>query len=208
MRLRPAFIAVTMTAVISCWIVVRAQQQTQPVPDRVSFQSLSLQPDEVVTIANDLTRRAERLKPIFEQVHPAEWIAKGAPEAYVSQWNSLSRQNAAIQTDMSLIAEHPEAMSDVMKALFRLHRFDADLQGLLAGVRRYQAPSLADSIESAAAGDQRNIEKLQQYSLDLANEKERQLDLEDREAQRCRTMLATQPQVRQSAVKKTNGNSK
>src|SRR5882757_4560253 len=102
MRLRPALIAVSITAVISCWFAVRAQQQpqTQPPPDRVSFQPLSLQPDEVATIASDITRRSQRLKPILEQVHPPDWVAKGAPEAYISQWNSLIRQNTAIETDM------------------------------------------------------------------------------------------------------------
>jgi hypothetical protein len=216
MRLRPAFFAVTLAAVISCWFAVRAQQQTPAGADRASSQPafhpalepVFLDPTQVTAIAAEIAQRSERLKPLFEQVHAAEWVSQGAPDAYVSQWNSLSEQNAAIEADMTGIAQHPEAMSDVIKALFRVHRFDADLAGMLNGVRRYRNSSLADLIESATAGDQRGVDRLQQYVLDLANQKEQLLDIEDKEAQRCRSNLANQPIARPAVPKKTNGPSK
>jgi hypothetical protein len=145
---------------------------------------------------------------MFEQVHVSEWIAKGAPETYSSQWNSLVEQNQAIETDMTGIAQHPEEMQDVMRALFRVHRFDSDLNALLSAVRRYQNPALADLTESVAVSDQASVEKLQQYVLDLADATEKQLSVEDEEAQRCRGNLASQPPVRTAAPKKTNGTSK
>ena len=145
---------------------------------------------------------------MLEQVHVTEWVAKGAPEAYASQWKSLGEQNQAIETDMTAIAGHPEAMQDVMRALFRVHRFDSDLNALLGAVRRYQNPALADLIESVAVSDQAGVDKLQQYVLDLADANEKQLSVEDEEAQRCRATLASQPPVRPAAPKKTNGTSK
>jgi hypothetical protein len=117
-------------------------------------------------------------------------------------------QNQAIETDMKDIAQHPEGMQDVMRALFRVHRFDSDLNELLSAVRRYQNPALADLIESVAVSDQAGVEKLQQYVLDLADATEKQLSVEDEEAQRCRGNLASQPPVRTAAPKKTNGTSK
>jgi hypothetical protein len=145
---------------------------------------------------------------MFEQIHVAEWIAKGAPETYTRQWRSLMEQNQAIETDMTNIAGQPGAMQDVMKALFRVHRFDSDLHSLLSAIRRYQNPALADLIESVAVSDQAGVEKLQQYALDLADATEKQLSVEDEEAQRCRATLANQPPVRTAAPKKTNGTSK
>lgn len=185
MRLRPAFLAVLMAVVIACWFGVRAQQQTG---ERVPLDSA-----QVSAIASEISQRSEHLRPMFEEVHPADWIAKGAPEAYVSQWASLMEQNQAIQTDMTAISQHPEAMQEVMKALFRVQRFDRDLDLLLGAMRRYQNPALADLIDSVAAGDLSSVGKLQQYTLDLANEKERQLDVVDKEAQRCRSLLASCP---------------
>ncbi len=95
-----------------------------------------------------------------------------------------------------------------MRALFRVHRFDSDLNALLIAVRRYQNPALADLIESVSVTDQAGVEKLQQYVLDLADANEKQLGIEDEEAQRCRANLASQPPVRTAAPKKTNGTSK
>ena len=214
MRLRPAFFAVTIAAVISCWFAIRAQQQ---VPGNTnlpgstnhgSIQAVYLDSSQVAEVAGGISQRSERLKALLDQVHAEQWISQGAPEVYASQWKSIGEQNAAIEADMTTITQHPEAMSDVIKALFRVHRFDADLSGLLTGVRRYQGASLADAIDAVAAGDQRGVDSLQQYVLDLANQKEQLLDIEDKEAQRCRASLATQPIARPAATKKTNGPSK
>lgn len=196
MRLRPAFLAV------ACLFAVRAQQTPAPA------SHIPIDPADVSIIANDISLRSQHLKPMLEEVHAADWVAKGAPEAYLSQWRSLTEQNQAIQTDMTEIAQHPDAMQEILKGLFRVHRFDSDLDAMLNGLRRYQNPALADLIESVAAGDQHGVEKMQQYVLDMADEKERQLDLMDKEAQRCRSTLAAQPIARPVPAKKTNGTPK
>ena len=192
---RPAIFAFALTLVTACWFVVRPQQvraqQQAPAP----AYRIPVDPSDVTAIAQAIELRSEHLTPLLDGVHAADWAAKGAPEVYVAQWNSLSEQNRAIQSDMAGIAQRPDAMQNVMSALFRVHRFDSDLDRLLEGIRRYQNPALADLIESVAAGDQNGVEKLQQYVLDLANEKERRLDVEDQEAQRCRAQLANQPRT-------------
>ncbi len=197
MRLLLVFFAILIAVV-----TVQAQQAPAQ-PERIPIDS-----SEVPSIATRISERSEHLKPMLEQVHVADWVAKGASETYASQWNSLVAQNQAIETDMTGIAQRPEGMQDVMRALFRVHRFDSDLNALLVAVRHYQNPALADLIESVATGDQANVEKLQQYVLDLADATEKQLSVEDEEAQRCRTNLASQPPVRNVAPKKTNGTSK
>jgi hypothetical protein len=207
MRLRPALFASLLAVSIACWFAVRGQQPA-PVIIPAVVDPVVLEPAEVTAIALDISQRSEQLKPMLEQVHTADWVAKGAPDAYVPQWSSLTEQNLAIENDMTTVEQHPEAMSEIMKALFRVHRFDSDLDRLLKAVRRYQNPALADLIESVAAGDQRGVQKLQQYVLDLASEKERLLDVEDKEAQRCRSELAKQPPARAGAVRKTTGNPK
>ena len=199
MYLRPAFFAVLMAVVIACWFSVRAQQSAP-----ISAERIPLDSAQVAAIAVEISQRSEHLGPMFEEVHPRDWAAKGAPEAYVSQWGSLTEQNLAIESDMAAIAQRPEAMQEIMKALFRVQRFDRDLDSLLGAVRRYQNPALADLIESVAAGDLSGVGKLQQYVLDLANEKERQLDVVDKEAQRCRSLLATQPVARPASTGSKN----
>lgn len=172
-------------------------------PAAVAPQRVPIDSSEVPSIATKISERSEHLKPMFEQVHIADWIAKGAPETYTSQWNSLVEQNLAIESDMTAIGQHPEGMQDVMRALYRIHRFDSDLNALLVAVRRYQNPALADLIESVSVSDQPGVEKLQQYTLDLADATEKQLSVEDEEAQRCRASLASQPPARTAAPRKT-----
>lgn len=208
MRLRPALFAALVLSAVSCWFVVRAQQPAPAPSSRISLQALSLDPADVAALAGQISQRSVRLQALFGEVQPTDWVAKGAPDVYVAQWNSLSEQNKSIQIDMAVLSQHPDMMPDVMKGLFRIHRFDSDLQGLIPAVRRYQNLEIADQIESVFAGDQRAVEKLQQYVLDLAGEKERLLELEDSEAQRCRSMLANQPIARPAPPKKTPGNSK
>jgi hypothetical protein len=183
-------------------------QQPAPIVIPSVVEPVVLEPAEVTAIAQEILQRSEQLKPMLDQVHTADWVAKGAPDAYVPQWSSLTEQNLAIENDMTAVEQHPEAMSEIMKALFRVHRFDSDLDRLLRTVRRYQNPALADLIESVSAGDQRGVQKLQQYVLDLASEKERLLDVEDKEAQRCRSQLANQPLARPGPARKTTGNPK
>jgi len=208
MHLRPAFLAAGIAAAVSCWLGIWAQQEPPAPANRLSMQALSLGPADVTALTGEISQRSERLKPLFARVNPEGWTQKGAPQVYAAQWKSLGEQNTSVQVDMADAGQHTDAMPAMMSALFRIHRFDADLGGIIPAIRRYQDESLADQIEAVFAGDQRAVEKLQQYVLDLANEKERLLDLENSEAQRCRAQLAGQPISRSPAAKKSNGKSK
>ena len=208
MSLRPAFLAAGIAAFVSCWLGIRAQQQPPAPENRLSMQALSLDPSDVTALTGEISQRSERLKPLFARVNPEGWVQKGAPQVYAAQWKSLGEQNTSIQVDMADAGQHTDAMPAMMSALFRVHRFDTDLEGMIPAIRRYQDESLADQIEAVFAGDQRAVEKLQQYVLDLANVKERLLELENGEAQRCRAQLAGPPVSRPSATKKSNGKSK
>jgi hypothetical protein len=66
----------------------------------------------------------------------------------------------------------------------------------MGGLRRYQNPALAELIESVAAEDQSQLDRLEQYVLELAGEKDRQYAVVDREAQRCRATLSREPAPR------------
>jgi len=130
---------------------------------------------------------------MLQQLRPNDWVAKGAPDTYVAQWNSTIEQLHAIQSDMSALAEHPDQMTECMKALFRVQASHRALNSLMGGLRRYQNPALAELIESVAAEDQSQLDRLEQYVLELAGEKDRQYAVVDREAQRCRATLSREP---------------
>ena len=177
-------LAITFCIIASSHALLRAQ--TTPAPDRITSQEIS---DVLVRISQN----ASRVAPMLEQVRPVEWVAKGASETYVTQWQSSRTQLSSIQTDMAAVAKHPEQMAECMKALFRVQAAHQLLGALMGGLRKYQNPALADLIESVAAEDRASEDRLKQYLLELASEKEQQIDVMDQEAQRCRAILSRQP---------------
>jgi hypothetical protein len=149
--------------------------------------------DQLKSLFQQIGSRAARLQPMVEGIHAAEWVIKGAPDAYVAQQKSTLEQLAAVQADMSALAQHPEQMTDTMKALFRVQALHRLLGTLLGGVRRYQNPAVADLIDSVAAEDQSDLDRVEQHLVDLATLTEQQLQVMDAEAQRCRGILLKQP---------------
>ena len=168
----------------SCAELMRAQ--TIRVPDRMTGQ-------EVSDVLLQISQNAGRVSPMLDQLRPADWVVKGASETYVSQWDSSRAQLNAIQADMAALALHPEQMTECMKALFRIQAAHQLLASLMGGLRKYQNPALADLIEAVAAGDRAGQDRVQQYLMELATEKEQQLEVMNQEAQRCRAILSRQP---------------
>jgi len=159
-----------------------------------SGAAFSQQPDpQVVAIFTGISEHAARIEPMLQQLRPTDWVAKGAPATYVTQWNTTLEQLRAIRADMSALAQRPDQVTECIKALFRVQASHQALNSLMGGLRRYQNPALADLIESVSAEDQSNLDRLQQYVVELATEKDQQYAVVDREAQRCRATLSRQP---------------
>jgi hypothetical protein len=148
---------------------------------------------DIAMTFNDISQRAGRIEPMLEQLHPTDWIAKGAPDAYLVQWNSILQQFRAVQGEMAALAQHPGQLSDSIKALFRLQSTHVVLDSLMAGTRKYQNPALADLIESVASENNADVDRLERYVLQIADDKDQQFTVVDREAQRCRAILSRQP---------------
>jgi hypothetical protein len=155
---------------------------------------------QVVAVFNAISQQMARLQPMLEQVRVKDWVAKGAPDAYVQQLASIGKETRAIQSDMARLAQRPDQMQDCMRGLFRVQALDIPLHSLMGGLRKYQNPALADLIESVAADDQTQIARLEQYVLQLADDKDQLYSIADKEAQRCRATLSRQPAPRPRAT--------
>lgn len=131
-----------------------------------------------------------RIMPILEQIRPQEWVSRGAPDTYATQWKSSIAQANAISSVAQSLQLHPEKLPDALQLLFRIQAFHAELASVGEGLRKYQNPALADLMFSVASEDLAVREQLQQYVLDMATEKEQQFQVADREAQRCRASLS------------------
>lgn len=140
-----------------------------------------------------IAAHAGRLGPLLEQIQPQEWVSKGAPEQYVTQWKDSRTQVQAIVTAASELGRNPGKLTEVLQLLFRVQSLEATLASLREGIRKYHNPAVADLLNGVVAENGANRNRLQQYVLDLAAEKEQQFTVADREAQRCREFLSKQP---------------
>lgn len=148
---------------------------------------------EIRSTLKDLVAQTERLVPMLDQVHPQDWIAKGAPEAYLQQWKSIKAESGyVIQTTQSLAAT-PAKTTLVLQVYLRMQAMESLLESLAEGVRRYQNPALADLFQAMASENNSGRARLRDYLVELVAAKEEELRIMDQEAQRCRTILIKQP---------------
>jgi hypothetical protein len=140
-----------------------------------------------------LKAQAQHLKPIIDQVQPADWASQGASETYVAQWNSAQAQLKYLISSSDAFSRQPERLPIGLDAYFRMQAVESTLGSLTEGVRKYQNPALASIMQSVIAENSTNRDRLRQYLQDLATQKEQEFQVADREAQRCRAALLQQP---------------
>jgi hypothetical protein len=145
---------------------------------------------DAVQLINAVADQTEKLAPMIEQIHTAEWVAKGAAPTYTQLATGALAQNKAIVRALRELVQHPAKLSDCMTALFRIQSMEMELISLDPGLRKYQNPALADLIGSILAEGHRNRDRFQQYVVDLTANREQQFEVADKEAQRCRESIS------------------
>jgi uncharacterized membrane protein len=140
-----------------------------------------------------LSTQAQHLKPIVDQVQPADWQSKGASATYVAQWSTAQAQLKYLISSSEAFSRQPERLPLGLDIYFRMQAVDSILASLTEGVRNYQNPALASLMQQVIAENSTNRDRLRQYLQDLATQKEQEFQVADREAQRCRAALLQQP---------------
>jgi hypothetical protein len=140
-----------------------------------------------------LNQQAQHLKPLFDQVQPSSWLAKGAPDSYVAQWDTAQAQLKYLIQSSDAFSKQPERLQLGLETYFRMEAVESRLGSLTEGVRKYQNPALASIMQAVIAENSTNRDRLRQYLQDLATQKEEEFQVADREAQRCRATLLKQP---------------
>jgi hypothetical protein len=135
----------------------------------------------------------KRIPDVLDQAKPQEWMAKGAPDAYVRQLESAKNELQYVIGSTEKLVREPERLTTALDVLFRLQSMEALLNSLRDGIRKYQSQAVADRLNAVLTDNANNREKLRQHIMDLAATREEQLDVMDKEAQRCRSELTRQP---------------
>ncbi|HYL37537.1 MAG TPA: hypothetical protein VEV17_16600 [Bryobacteraceae bacterium] len=148
---------------------------------------------DVRKLLDALDLQAQHLKPVIDQVKPETWLSRGAPDTYVAQWKSAQAELRYLLSSSAALSRDPEKLTLALDVYLRMEAMDSTLGSLIEGIRKYQNPALADLTQSVLAENSNNRDRLRQYLQDLAAQKEKEFQIADREAQRCRSVLLNQP---------------
>jgi len=152
-------------------------------------------------LLDSLNLEAQHLKPIIDQVKPESWASKGAPSAYVAQWTSAQAELRYLLSSSEALSRQPEKLTFALDTYFRMLAMESTVGSVVEGVRKYQNPALANLMQSVLGENSANRDRLRQYVQDLAAQKEQELQVADREAQRCRDKLMHQPTSKKAVQK-------
>ena len=74
--------------------------------------------------SNEIGDNASRLLPLLNRMDPKNWVAKGASETYVEQWQSSRDQVRALADGAKALAKNPERLSISLELFFRMESLE------------------------------------------------------------------------------------
>jgi len=151
---------------------------------------------EVRDAAAALEKHSGVVAGLLEQLKPEAWVAQGAPPLYVEQLKQSKQYNTYLGTQAHALSEQPDRLSIALDVVFRLDNVNSLLESLADGTRHHQNPELAGLLTSAMSQNSATRERLREYTRELAVEREKEWQIANQEAQRCRATLSTRPPAR------------
>ncbi len=176
--------------IFACAGAFSARTQSPATPQ----QTAGLESDwEIAPVLQEIGAHAARVLPLLDRVDARQLAARGAPEAYAAQLQSSKEQAQALADGAKAAAAAPEALSGELQILFREQGLEALLTSVAEAVRKYQSPAVAQELVAMAAESGANRDRLEQYVVNLASEREKEYQVMDQEAQRCRALVLAPP---------------
>jgi hypothetical protein len=170
----------------ACAAAFSAQTQPPAAPQ----QPAGLESDwDIAAVLRAIGDHATRLEPLLDRVDAAAWAAKGAPAAYAEQVQSSKDQAHALADGAKALAANPEKLSAALVVLFRDQGLETMLGSIAEALRKYQSPAAAQELIAMTAEGDANRDRLQEYVVNLAAQHDKEYQVMDQEAQRCRALV-------------------
>lgn len=143
-----------------------------------------------------LLNQVKSIGPVLEQVKPAEWDDAGAASGYEQQLKTIRDELGYLEQTIGTLMEKPDRMKLALEIYLRIQSTDSMLHSLIAGVRKYQNPALAEVLTGVIDEHASTRSEYREYLIELVANKEEELRIADEEAQRCQASLVRQPGAR------------
>ena len=171
---------------MACVGVFAARTQSPAAPQ----QPAGLESDwEIATVLQELSAHAGKVLPLLDKADPQQWTAKGAPEAYVAQLQSSKEQAHALADGAKAMAASPQVLSAELQVLFREQGLETLLGSVAEAMNKYQNPAAAQELIAVNAEAGADRDRLANYIVNLAAEREKEYKVMDEETQRCRAQM-------------------
>jgi hypothetical protein len=158
---------------------------------------------DIAVVVQEIGAHSGRLLPVLNRLDASGWVAKGASDTYVEQLDSCRQQARALVDEAAALSRNPEKLSGALHLFFRLQGLETMIYSVQEGARKYQGPQISQELGALFAEGGANRDRLRSYIVNLASERDRQFEVMDREAQRCRaTLMAPTPPPKTSGRKK------
>jgi hypothetical protein len=142
---------------------------------------------------DELKLKALSVPPVLERFDVAKWRAAGAPEAYIGQLDGAKRQLVSTAQALQELRQTPEKLSVALEIFLRLQALQNMLDATVEAARKYESPEAADLLQEKLSEIAPSRDRFQSYMLDLASERDKQLEVLLKEAQRCRVEVNRPP---------------
>lgn len=135
---------------------------------------------------DDLRTKFEAITPELSKVDLNRWRSEGVAVAYLNQFESIQTQLKSLTLAIADLRQSPEKLSIALEIFLRFDSLDSMQRSVMEAVRKYETQALADLIESKFVDTAVARNQFRNYLLDLASNRDRELDVLVQEAQRCR----------------------
>lgn len=171
-------------------LFAQAAQPQAPQAQALPQQPAGLEtPWEIAPVLGEIGSHATRLGQALDKVDVNSWVQKGASDTYAAQLQSSKEQARAVADEAKALALSPEKLAPSLQLFFRIQALETMLGSLEEGLRKYQGPADAQQLAGLEAENGRNRDRFQNYIVNLAAQREQEMKVMDREAQRCRGLL-------------------
>jgi len=155
------------------------------------LQSGGVAPEWDVRVqAEKLSKDIGALRAMVSQLEPDRWMIVGAPESMARRRRQALAEMSAVEQAGQTVAAQPERFAPALELLQHLDTALLETHWLIHAVRKYQNPAMADVMESALEPYENARIGLRNYVQDLSASREKEMEVAEKEAQRCREMLS------------------
>jgi hypothetical protein len=179
-----------LRGVLFCTVALFAQgpvsQQPAPTPAAGGLETTW----DIAPVLLAISDHSTKVLAALDRIDSNAWLDKGASPTYAEQLQSCKEQVKAVADTSRALARNPEQLAASIELLIRIQGIDTIFASVVEAIRKYQDPARAQDLAALVASGEANRGRFQQYLVNFAADREHALQVMDKEAQRCRNLLA------------------